>query len=123
MDGRMTRVLTGLTVLLLVVPTGGAQAHGGRTNAQGCHNDHRNGGYHCHQTPVQRPATMRPPSETPAPRLPQRFHPDAPHPVHYRNCDAARAAGAAPVHRGQPGYGPHLDRDNDGVGCEPYRPR
>jgi hypothetical protein len=38
----------------------------------------------------------------------------------FRNCDAARAAGAAPVRRGQPGYGPHLDRDNDGIGCEPY---
>ncbi|MBB1254025.1 excalibur calcium-binding domain-containing protein [Streptomyces alkaliterrae] len=38
--------------------------------------------------------------------------------VYYRNCDAARAAGAAPVYRGQPGYGPHLDRDGDGVGCE-----
>ncbi|MFG2874596.1 excalibur calcium-binding domain-containing protein [Streptomyces sp. NPDC048337] len=23
-----------------------------------------------------------------------------------------------PVHRGEPGYGPHLDRDGDGVGCE-----
>ena len=31
---------------------------------------------------------------------------------------ASRAAGAAPVYRGQPGYGPHLDRDNDGIGCE-----
>ncbi|MGW2770510.1 excalibur calcium-binding domain-containing protein [Streptomyces sp. NPDC001275] len=38
--------------------------------------------------------------------------------VYYRNCAAARAAGAAPVHRGEPGYGPHLDRDGDGVGCE-----
>lgn len=38
----------------------------------------------------------------------------------YRDCDAARAAGAAPVRRGQPGYGGHLDADNDGVGCEPY---
>ena len=36
----------------------------------------------------------------------------------YRNCSAARAAGAAPVRRGEPGYGPHLDRDNDGIGCE-----
>lgn len=36
----------------------------------------------------------------------------------YANCAAARAAGAAPVHRGEPGYGPHLDRDGDGVGCE-----
>lgn len=38
--------------------------------------------------------------------------------VYYRNCDAARAAGAAPVCRGEPGYGRHLDRDNDGTGCE-----
>lgn len=38
--------------------------------------------------------------------------------VSYENCDAVRAAGAAPVHRGDPGYGSHLDRDGDGVGCE-----
>lgn len=38
--------------------------------------------------------------------------------VYYQNCSAAKAAGAAPVHRGDPGYGPHLDRDGDGVGCE-----
>ncbi|CAM3566300.1 GmrSD restriction endonuclease domain-containing protein [Isoptericola cucumis] len=36
----------------------------------------------------------------------------------YENCDAVRAAGAAPIHRGDPGYGGHLDRDGDGVGCE-----
>jgi hypothetical protein len=38
--------------------------------------------------------------------------------VYYENCDAARAAGAAPVHRGDAGYGSHLDRDGDGTGCE-----
>ena len=38
--------------------------------------------------------------------------------VHFKNCTAARDAGAAPVHRGDPGYAPHLDRDGDGVGCE-----
>lgn len=38
--------------------------------------------------------------------------------VYYANCSAARAAGAAPVMRGDPGYAPKLDRDNDGVGCE-----
>lgn len=42
----------------------------------------------------------------------------APVSVHYENCTAARAAGAAPVFAGQPGYGRHLDRDGDGVGCE-----
>lgn len=38
--------------------------------------------------------------------------------AYYKNCDAARAAGAAPVYAGDPGYGRHLDRDGDGVGCE-----
>lgn len=38
--------------------------------------------------------------------------------VFYKNCAAARAAGAAPVRVGQPGYGKHLDRDGDGIGCE-----
>lgn len=43
-----------------------------------------------------------------------------PAPAYYKNCDAARAAGAAPVEEGDPGYAPHLDRDGDGVGCEPW---
>lgn len=38
--------------------------------------------------------------------------------VYYPNCAAARAAGAAPVRAGEPGYGRHLDRDGDGVGCD-----
>lgn len=36
----------------------------------------------------------------------------------FANCSEARAAGAAPVRRGQAGYGSHLDGDDDGVGCE-----
>ena len=38
--------------------------------------------------------------------------------VYYKNCAAARAAGAAPIHVGEPGYARHLDRDGDGVACE-----
>lgn len=38
--------------------------------------------------------------------------------VHFENCTQAREAGAAPVKKGDPGYGPHLDRDGDGVGCQ-----
>ena len=30
----------------------------------------------------------------------------------------ARAAGAAPIHRGEPGYRAELDRDDDGIACE-----
>jgi len=40
-------------------------------------------------------------------------------PVHYENCFQAWRAGALPLHRGDPGYGPHLDDDNDGIACEP----
>lgn len=38
--------------------------------------------------------------------------------VYYQNCSAARAAGAAPILYGEPGYRPALDRDSDGVACE-----
>jgi hypothetical protein len=43
---------------------------------------------------------------------------DDPTEFFYENCDEARAEGAAPVQEGDPGYGPHLDRDGDGIGCE-----
>jgi hypothetical protein len=47
--------------------------------------------------------------------------PAAPAPApaaYYANCSAAKAAGAAPLYRGQPGYSSSLDRDGDGVACE-----
>ena len=37
----------------------------------------------------------------------------------FRSCREARAAGAAPMYRGQPGYNPALDGDGDGIACEP----
>lgn len=37
--------------------------------------------------------------------------------ISYPNCDAVRAAGKAPLHRGDPGYSTKLDRDGDGVAC------
>lgn len=80
------------------------EAHGGRLAADGCHNDRKNGGRHCHRSPSA--------AQTTASRTPGGSN------AHYPNCAAARAAGAAPVRRGDPGYGRHLDRDNDGVGCE-----
>lgn len=38
--------------------------------------------------------------------------------AYYRSCAAARAAGVAPLHRGDPGYRSGLDRDGDGIACE-----
>ena len=39
--------------------------------------------------------------------------------VYYRRCADARADGAAPIKRGEPGYRPGLDADHDGIACEP----
>jgi hypothetical protein len=62
-----------------------------------------------------------PPHTTVKPAPPAYTPPPAPAPpaeVYYKNCAAARAAGAAPLHRGDPGYRPALDRDGDGIACE-----
>lgn len=69
------------------------------------------------------------PTETGEPILsPRQFAPSQPEElatrpgelVYYRNCAAARAAGTAPIYKGQPGYRAQLDADDDGVACEPY---
>lgn len=44
--------------------------------------------------------------------------PEQPDDTYYENCDEVRAAGKDPIHEGDPGYGRHLDRDGDGVGCQ-----
>ena len=75
-------------------------AHPGGLNAEGCHNNRRTGDYHCHRGPRATTQAGRGRSGV------------------FVNCAAARAAGAAPVRRGEPGYGRHLDRDGDGIGCE-----
>jgi flagellar biosynthesis GTPase FlhF len=43
---------------------------------------------------------------------------EEPKSVYYANCAAARSAGAAPLHQGEPGYRSALDRDKDGVACD-----
>lgn len=40
--------------------------------------------------------------------------------IYYDNCAAVRSAGVAPIRTGDAGYGSHLDRDGDGIACEPY---
>ena len=58
------------------------------------------------------PAPYVPPAPAPAP-----YVPPAPA-AYYASCAAVRAAGAAPLYAGQPGYSFSLDRDRDGVACE-----
>jgi hypothetical protein len=43
---------------------------------------------------------------------------DEPEPAYYSSCADARASGAAPLRRGEPGYRKGLDRDNDGIACD-----
>ena len=38
--------------------------------------------------------------------------------VKFKSCKDARAAGYSDMKRGEPGYSPNLDRDNDGIACE-----
>ncbi|MFG2593801.1 excalibur calcium-binding domain-containing protein [Streptomyces sp. NPDC048438] len=71
-------------------------------------------------TPSPTPTPTPKPTPTVAPTPKAKATKPAEPSVYYENCDAARAAGAAPVRRGDPGYAAHLDRDDDGVGCEPY---
>lgn len=64
--------------------------------------------------PAEPPAEI--PEPVPAPLVAPPPEPGLP--VFFPNCAAARAAGAAPLLLGQPGYRPELDRDGDGVACE-----
>lgn len=97
------RCLTLMGVLgLATVPTH-LWAHGGGLAADGCHNYKKNGWRHCHRgTGSARPT-------------PQRAFGGS---IYFPNCASARAAGAAPIRAGRPGYGRHLDSDGDGIGCE-----
>ncbi|MFE5836721.1 DUF1524 domain-containing protein [Arthrobacter sp. NPDC056493] len=62
--------------------------------------------------PAPAPVAPAPVVPAPVPATP------APAAAYYANCSAARAAGAAPLYAGSPGYRPALDRDSDGVACE-----
>ena len=89
-----------LAVSVIYAPQ--AAAHGGRTAADACHNDRKNGGRHCHGVA---PIPLRPATATGT----RAYHP---------NCATANAAGLTPIYRGQPGYGHQFDRDGDGKASE-----
>lgn len=107
---------TALAGLLLWLASPLVQAHGGGLNAEGCHTNRRTGDYHCHRAPASPPPASRFAGQADSGDTGERgSHP------HFANCSEARAAGRAPLRRGEPGYAPHLDRDNDGIACEPPR--
>lgn len=76
---------------------------------------------------ASQPIAPRPPAAAqPAAPQPAAPKPAAPRPgagsgggaPFYKTCADARAAGAAPLRRGDPGYREELDRDGDGKACE-----
>ncbi|MFI7744632.1 excalibur calcium-binding domain-containing protein [Kocuria rhizosphaericola] len=73
------------------------------------------------EAPAPEPAPVAPAPVAPAPvapaPAPEPAAPAAPAAA-FANCTAAKAAGAAPLYAGSPGYAPKLDRDGDGVACE-----
>lgn len=76
-------------------------------------------------TPEPEPASEEPQEASDAPEVEEEPAPPAPAPQPvraptqmYSSCAQARAAGAAPLYEGDPGYNPRLDRDKDGVACE-----
>ncbi len=76
-------------------------------------------------TPEPEPASEEPAEASDAPAVEEEPAPPAPAPQPvraptqmYASCAQARAAGAAPLYEGDPGYNPRLDRDKDGVACE-----
>lgn len=105
----MSKFLISLALVAAAMPQA-TFAHGGGLAADGCHNDRQRGGRHCHGSGRASAAPQRSLAA-----VSSRARSGG---ASYANCAAARAAGAAPVRAGQAGYGPHLDRDGDGVGCE-----
>jgi hypothetical protein len=103
-----------LVLRVAAMPSVVAHAHGGGLNSEGCHNNRKTGDYHCHRAPS---SASRTPAKSSAATRNSLSSADSTTRA-FRNCTEARAAGAAPVRRGEPGYGAHLDRDNDGIGCE-----
>lgn len=66
--------------------------------------------------PGPTPKVTKRPTKKPTPKVTKTTKkPPAPY---YKNCTAVRAAGAAPLYRGDPGYRSGLDRDHDGQACE-----
>jgi hypothetical protein len=67
------------------------------------------------QTPAPTPTEISSPTETSSPTATSTPTTGE---VLYANCDEVRAAGAAPLYEGDPGYNLQLDGDADGDACE-----
>lgn len=127
-----------LLAFCLLLPD--VQAHGGRTNSQGCHNDNVRGGYHCHNggrapqaahsapetsaPKVPAPETSAPARTIPRTTLNTRLRTDNPAArtvtQSVRTCEQIKDAGKAPIAHWEPEYHKDLDPNGNGWGCESF---
>ena len=63
-------------------------------------------------------AAQEEPAQPEAPAQEPQSEPEEQADAYYANCTEAKAAGAAPMYRGSPGYRADLDRDHDGIACD-----
>ena len=91
----------GAALLVGSLPAVPLLAHPGGLAGDGCHNDRKNGGRHCHRGGS-------------APQRASSRGGSGP----FANCSEAHAAGRYNIRRGDPAYRPKLERDNDGIACE-----
>lgn len=107
-----------------------AQAHSGRTNSQGCHNDNIRGGYHCHNGgTAARTDSAKRTAPTSASVVPYSFlnpgravEPKKHHAENKtrRTCEQIKSAGKAPIAHWEPEYHKDLDLNGNGWGCEVF---
>lgn len=131
---------------LIFAISGAAQAHGGRTNAQGCHNDRKTGGYHCHNggsAPAAAPVRARPAGASRSPQVPQIHYPSKAPGIgepasqrseestteesqalfvnpdfYFGSCAEVRASGRTVLRTVKEGYRPELDTNRNGIACD-----
>ncbi len=105
----MKRVYTGLLVLSIILFPGVSLAHSGRTDANGCHTNHKTGDYHCHSKKTKTTART-------TARVESRSE------YNDKNCadfTTQQEAQEFYIRNGGPIIDPHdLDRDSDGIACE-----
>jgi hypothetical protein len=70
------------------------------------------------EEPRESPAAVTEPTITESVTEVPEEAPPAVEDVYYKNCTEVKRAGAAPIHKGEPGYSSKLDRDGDGIACD-----
>jgi micrococcal nuclease len=72
-------------------------------------------GHTCAGNTEQAASSVR---QTPSPAVPSPETPSSSAEVYYSSCSKVRAAGKAPLLKGQPGYRSGLDADHNGIACQ-----